>query len=166
MSEWRDIPGYRIPYRISETGRVQRYDGSAWIDLATRLGDHGKRVVVTLRRPDGTAQMTPVTHLMANAFMGGLRKGQAVIHKNGLKSDNELVNLQIVTQKQATELSRRANRRPVVKVNRKGEILAVYSSAEEAAKKEHYCAATIRARCNRLIKNPWKTSDINFRWER
>lgn len=166
MIEWHNIPGYRIPYRISKTGQVQRYDGSEWVNLASRLGDHGKRFVVNLRRKDGSVQMAPVTHLMADAFMGGLRKGQAVIHKNGLKSDNSLENLRIVSQKQATDLSRRANRRPVVKVDRSGEILAVYSSAEEAAKKEHYCAATIRARCNRIVKNPWLTSNFNFRWEK
>ena len=164
--KWRNIPGYRIPYRISDTGQVQRYDGTAWVDLATRLGDHGKRVVVNLRSKDGAVQTIPVTRLMANAFMGGLKPGQAVIHRNKAIHDNALVNLKIVTQKQATDVSRRGARKPVVKYAKDGEIVAVYSSAVEAAKKEHYCEATICNRCNKKVKNPWLTSDYNFRWDK
>lgn len=163
---WRRITGYRFDYRISEKAQIQKWDGTSWVDIKARLGDHGKRLVVNLRFTDGSVKQVTVTHLMANAFMGGLKPGQAVIHKDRSKFDCSLENLQIVTQKQATDMSRRARRRPVVKVDRSGEILAVYSSAEEAAKKEHYCAATIRARCNGLVRNPWRTSDINFKWER
>lgn len=164
--EWRRIPGYKFDYRINDAARIQKWDGEKWVDIKSRVGGHGDRMVVNLRCKDGTKKIVVVTRLMADAFLGGTKPGQAVIHKNKSFMDCEIENLEIVTLKEASDISRCAARKAVIKYNRNKEILAVYPSAVEAARQEHYGVGAIYRSCNRRLKNPWATRDFNFRWER
>lgn len=79
---------------------------------------------------DGKGTDAKVLSLMVDTWMGGKRPGLVPYHKNGDLKDNWVGNIGFASRK---ELGRKtgasAGRKPVVKVDPEGEIVAVYSSA-------------------------------------
>lgn len=161
--EWVAIEGYKYPYRISETGRVQKFDKGEWIDLAANLHHSTRRVEINLRRADGTLHRPALTHLMAEAFMGGRRPGCYIIHKNGMKTDCAVENLMFSTKKETgKKYGHLARRKAVLKVDNAGNLLDVYCCADEAAKKNFISASSVRRRCRGIVKDHFKYTDFTF----
>lgn len=108
---WKDIPGYEGYYQASTYGRVKSLERSI-------LDKNGKSRIVNyrvLRASDGGAggyfhvilykdiRKTHVVHgLVAITFLDKdyVKKGLCVNHKNSIRTDNRLSNLEIVTQSQ------------------------------------------------------------------
>lgn len=97
--EWRDIPGYEEFYEVSNKGRVRTkksrlrgYDaGTLLFQTATADGYLG----TTLLRNSEKKRIN-VHRLVMLAFVG--EPGELdVNHKNGIKADNRLENLEYVT---------------------------------------------------------------------
>lgn len=164
--KWVTIDGdWKGEYRINEDAVVQHNSyRNKWVTINPTMSGLA-RPVIHMYRSDGSRTVVPLTRLMANAFMGGIPPNHSVIHKNSSKLDCALVNLQIVPKKLACSLSKHARRRAVFMVDRKGNILKVYSSAAEAAKANHYSQGAMTARCRREIKQPFKFSDVDFYYE-
>lgn len=109
--QWKDIEEYEGYYQVSDRGRVRSLDRDA------HHGPHGgtKRVkgrMLSTRgragRPDGgyptvslhkEGEMNSryVHHLVARAFIGECPDGHQINHKNGIKADNRLENIEYVT---------------------------------------------------------------------
>jgi hypothetical protein len=102
--EWRPIPvaGYEKHYEISSAGRVRRAKPGP--------GTHVGLVLKPKRDKDGylyqniwaeNKTKTVKNHqLVLRAFVGPTPKGQMPNHKNGIKSDNRLANLEYMTPAQ------------------------------------------------------------------
>jgi hypothetical protein len=103
--EWRDIAGYEGFYQVSDHGRVkslpflQRYvlrNGAEGYRrtrehlMATQIGRHGYELVCLCR--DNARVGRSVHSLVADAFLDG--SGETVNHKDGVKSNNHLSNLE------------------------------------------------------------------------
>ena len=104
--EWRNVPGWEGWYSVSNLGRVRseprkiiRSDGVVQVRngklLAKRVSTKGY-VVAALTR-DAAASYRPAHQLVIEAFVGPIPNGMQVNHKNGLKDDNRLCNLEVVT---------------------------------------------------------------------
>ena len=139
---WKTLDGCRYPYRISDQGEVQkqRSDGT-WKTLKPYPYSGQYRVQLWLT--DGTWKRVQVSKLVADAFMGGTPPGMLRIHKNGMKRDNAVENLVFMPRGKAATMHRPGNSRPVLKLDRAGNVVAFYRSGSEAARKNHISQAAI-----------------------
>lgn len=102
--EWRAVPiaGFETLYLVSNLGRVKR--------IATKTGKPCDRVLrpklntagypFTGMSANGLRVQRSVHQLVAAAFIGPCPKGKEVNHKNRIKHDNRVENLEYVTRKQ------------------------------------------------------------------
>lgn len=102
----RDIPGYENKYAITEDGRIwtyptpKGYNGKPhegqW--MKTRIKNNGYKEVC-LRKP-GQQKYFLVHRLVALAYLKTDTKRKVVNHKDGIKSNNELSNLEWSTMRE------------------------------------------------------------------
>ena len=155
------IEGYKWPYRISEAGVVECGRTGAWVPLVPTIS-HSKRARVSLRLPDGKAKYFAVSHLMADAFMGGVPEGYGVFHKNPFKLDNELENLEILPLKHG---GGDKSSKSVFKIDPLGNVVEIYRSAKEAAAKNHMSVSAMYERCQGKIKDPARLDGYTYQYE-
>lgn len=160
---WKAIEGYKYPYRISDTAKVQKFYNGKWVDVATSFHKSTRRVEMYLRKVDGKLVIVPLTLLMANAFLGGRKPGYKIVHKNGMKTDCEVENLAFATPEEiGKKYGHLARRKPVLKLDKAGKLLAVYPSSREAAKDNFMCESQVKKHCRGILKNPFKFNDFTF----
>lgn len=159
------IPGYAKEYRISEEGIIQskRRNGK-WATVKARV--ERSQLQVKLYRKDGTRHSRSVKSLMRDCFLGGPREGYRLTNANSMISDCSIYNLKWVKQSQLHKIHGHKSRKPVVKVDRYGAPLAYYSSIHEAAAKNYVSIACVSRRCNKVIKDPFRYLDFDFKFER
>ena len=92
--QWKDIVGYEGKYSVSNFGRLKNRKKIRNPVLRKDGYYHANF------RKNGKGQMLLLHRVMANAFLGGLNEALEVNHKNGLRHDNRLENLEIVTRSQ------------------------------------------------------------------
>ena len=143
--EWSDIPGYEGFYQVSSLGRIKSMRRQGWKKLyleghKTRLG----YIDVRLSRGGGAGKSYMVHRLVAEAFLPKDNARPEINHKNGLRDDNRLENLERCSRSENMRHSYRvlkrippmlgklgAHRKPVRCV----ETGEVYSSTCEAGRK-------------------------------
>jgi len=169
---WKQIDGYRYPYRINEEAVVQRQlkDGS-WQTLGAYFqGGRGAagRLAVRMTRAPKQYETRFVVDLMVDAFLGGMRPpGKVLTHRNGMRADCSLENLVWTTPSAIGKRYGGSNRRSVEKVDRRGHVVALYRSISEAAECEHCHRKAIIMRCrNQLHTNPFLLTGYTYRYER
>ena len=171
MSRWVEIPDCRFRYRINEEGQVQRQlENGSWRDIQTSLLRGSNRATVNLTLANGKRRNVAVAMLMANAFMGGKTPGIWIVHRNGLRTDNRLENLEAITPEECGKRYGSSGRRkPVVKIDRNGEVVETYRSAAEAAKKNHIGRSPVTARCRKEVPHEKEYDTLGgftFRYEK
>lgn len=99
---WKPIPGYEDCYVVSDSGQVARVKTygakpkAVWKLLAPRIKNGG---YVTFHLCQDGIRKDPVVHRMVwEAFCGPIPDGLEINHKNGIKTDNSLANLEVVTR--------------------------------------------------------------------
>lgn len=164
---WYNIPGYDGMYQVNTEGNIRSYNnGKHGIRKEPRLLNiyKGKRgaMCCTLRK-DGKRKTVYVSHIMAITFFGGIPKGKYVCHKNHDCTDNCLNNLIFRTKKEHyTERDFCYNRKPVLKIDKKGNIIDVYRSIAEAARKNYMDSDQMGKHVHNMLKNPLKFQDYIF----
>ena len=161
---WKQIDGFRWPYRVSDQGEVQKYFRGKWRTVKA-YPYNGDQWRVQMWLPDGTWKRVLVSKLVADAFLGGTPPGMVRVHKNGAKQDNAVENIVFMTPQKAATTHRPGNSRPVLKVDRKGEVVAIYNSTAEAGRKNHISQAAIAKRCRGLIADPYRLDGFNYIYE-
>ena len=162
---WKQIDGYRWPYRINEDGQVQKFYEGKWVALHPYICGARNRAVVKMRSADNRKIEVPVVWLMADAFMSGRKEGCAIIHKDGSKLNNALWNLKYVPRKKCGLLSCHSRRKSVLKIDREGNVVAIYRSTREAAENEFISQNSVSERCLNHIKEPYKLTGYNYQYE-
>jgi hypothetical protein len=105
---WRAVVGYEGWYAVSDYGRVMRVKkgpstkpGHVFTPILDRRGY--PRVCLRYRKDDQPRQYPAKVHrLVMAAFIGPCPAGLQVNHKNGIKTDNRVGNLEYVTAKENT----------------------------------------------------------------
>lgn len=107
MEEWRDIPGYEGKYQASSEGRVRSLP--RYVRAVSKAGREYERFVEGCVLRPGLSRGYYVVNLLpggnvavhlvvARAFFGPVSEGLQVNHKNGVKANCSLTNLEIVTK--------------------------------------------------------------------
>lgn len=155
---WVDIPGFYFRYQISDTGVVRKVMPDGTVKIMAQFKKNkvsvDNSIVVSLTVKPGNYRQVRVASLMADAFMGGRDKhpGMCVAHKNGCVSDNELCNLEWVTPHENGKRNGGTLRQAVSKIDRDGNIVHIYKSETEAARKEFISRKCIHQRIKRRIE--------------
>ena len=157
-----DIPNYEGLYQASNLGRIRNIKGR----IMKQNEDKDGYMIITLHK-DGKAKTHRVHRLVLEAFKANTEGKPEVNHRNEVKSDNRLNNLEWVTSKQnANHATRNARITATNKANGIYKKLAeknsipvycitnnkVYESAREAARILNLDNASIMRCCQGKYK--------------
>lgn len=163
---WKLIEGdWRWPYRVSDQGDVQKQLPSGkW--RALKPYPYGKgQWRVRLWMADGSEKKVSVSKLVVDAFMGGTPPGMFRVHRNGMKQDNAVENIIFMSRVAAATRHRPGNCRPVLKMDREGNVVAVYRSGSEAARANHISQAAMSKHCLGLVEDPYHLDGYRYTYE-
>lgn len=161
---WKMIEGYRYPYRLNDQGVAQKLqDNGKWKTL--RPYPYRGQMRVHFRRLDGGIDRPSVSGLVADYFMGGTPPGMLRFHKNGMKSDNAIENIVFMTRSQAMKNRRPGNSRPVLKVDKAGNVVEIYSSGSEAARENHISQTYMSKLCCGRVQDPYHIDGYRYVYE-
>lgn len=106
--EWRDIPGFEGIYQVSNMGDIKRIKGGkgAVAGSLRKLKSNGKGYMVVILNIRNEGKTHYVHRLVMLAFVGECPDGMEVNHKNGVRHDNRLENLEYLTHKQNLDYSK------------------------------------------------------------
>ena len=159
---WRPIPGYRDMYEISNFGEIRSWwkmGGKKKQDRASE--PHivhpyyriraGKKNDLQIPLWDGVKKSKPVSvkNIMRDVWMKGEIPGKYVTFKDGDDKNCALHNLVYANTADCNKGRHLAHRKPVLKYSADGEVLCIYKSAVEAAKREFISPSGIRNRIRR-----------------
>ncbi len=98
---WKQIPSYEGWYSASDYGNIRRDKSSC----ATRKGklllkqtNPRGYSIVSINNKKNEAKTMKVAYLIALTFIGNRKNGDVINHKNGIKTDDRLFNIEYVTQ--------------------------------------------------------------------
>lgn len=168
MEQWKDIQGYENLYQISNTGRVKslpRYDdyGRFYPEkiLKPEMLRKGYLRVKLGSRKDSFEKIM-VHRLVATAFIPNPESLPQINHKNEDKTDNRVENLEWCdnsynhnygTHNERVALSMQ---KKVAQCDVDGNIIAVFDSIKEAAKKVNVCPSSISKCINQIPATIYK----------
>ena len=115
---------------------------------------NGKAYVVSIHTKERN-----VMSVMADAFLPPLESGYTRYHLNGIKSDNRLCNIGVISQVELGKLSGKTNRKMVVRTMNGKE--TYYKSLTECAKANGYSKSQMGAICRGETESP----GARFRYE-
>ena len=138
--EWRDIVGYEGLYQISSLGRVKSLPkkgsgGHSESIILKPCTDKDGYKMVNLRSHD-TAFSIRVHRLVAQVFLPNYSTHLEVNHKNEIKNDNRVENLEMCSRQYNIDYGTRTEKyyKAIIQESLSGEFIAEYKSINEAAK--------------------------------
>lgn len=159
--EWRDIDGYVGLYQVSNIGNVRSVKRNSNLALINRNG-YKKVALIT----KGIRRDYPAHRLVCLAFLPNPENKAFVNHKNGIRDDNRVENLEWCTPKENTAhaytvLGRKHAsgaqlhplKRAVAKKSLNGHLIETFESIKEAAKNHAGARANICVCCRGKIKS-------------
>jgi len=125
VERWRNVPGYRNYYQVSDLGRVRSLERGVYQPRAGSFLCLRGRTLNTTREfkgylhvrlsMDGKARTWLVHTLVTLAFIGPRPEGLEIDHLNSDPSDNRLVNLEYVSSRENTRRSIERGRWPAAR---------------------------------------------------
>ena len=95
--EWVDVPGHDDRYEASNYGRVRNKERGNMIRGSL---DHKGYLVFTVYQGDYEQTNIKIHSMVAAAFLGERPAGLVVNHKDGTRTNNNIINLEYVTHKE------------------------------------------------------------------
>lgn len=95
---FKDIPDFEGSYQVSDTGQVVRVGSGKGVKAGRTLtlSKHKQGYLVASLWKDNKQKNVLVHRLVASAFIGEIPVAHEINHKNGIKTDNRVENLEIV----------------------------------------------------------------------
>lgn len=185
--EWRDVVGYEGYYQVSNLGRVRSLDmnvrhwrgglsfkkGRILKQTTNNTGGY-KRVRLTKH---GRYKDYSVHRLVADAFIPNPNNYRCVNHKDEVKTNNNVENLEWCTYKYNSNygtlpkrisekhINRPEYSKPVLQFTKQGEFIKEYPSAHEVQRQIGIHNYSISACCRGIYKTAggfiWKYKSIN-----
>lgn len=159
---WKDIKGFEDEYMISNLGRVKSKTRIVVSEKCERkingviklqnLDVHG--YCTTRLSKNGKSKLYSIHRLVAIAFIKNPFSFPVINHKDEVKTNNRVENLEWCTQKYNTEYSgtpqmiKEINSMQIEQYDLKGNFIATYKSATEAAKAIGGLVSNICACCH------------------
>ena len=172
-AETMDIPGYGGVYYIDREARIwKRRNGCEDRLLYGSLYPNGGRAY-RLTNAYGEQKAWFMRRLVWMTWLAEFPKDWILLHRNGVRSDWRMENLEIMSPEEFHALRKPAKegchrRRRVLKVDPEtGETLAVYATAKQAAQANWMCAASVLGSIyGEGKKRPGIAPDgYRYRWE-
>lgn len=157
---WKPIKGYEGKYEISNYGRIYSYPRCGTKGGYTCGYDDG----LGYKRFDYLNKRVQI--LVYETFVGPVPKGYDVHHKNHIKTDNRVENLELLLSNEHRKMHlknykdkrieniKKSSSKPIIQYTLDGEFVAEYPSIIEAARQNHIFYQGICACC----KNKQKTA--------
>ena len=168
VDTWKDIPGYGGKYQCDREGNFRRVykSGKTRQIRPYRKNETTNKMVIHLTDDSGKTSEKLVLGIMALTFLGPAPVGYVAYHKNGALTENHINNIEYISRKELGKITGcKSTRKTVAKINRLCEIVAVYSSARQAAKENFMSYQTIIDRCNGKVKSAFAPDGYAYAWE-
>lgn len=170
METWKDIRGYEGLYQVSNLGRIRSL-GRVCNAKNNSTSKKRERILtqeitvfgycrVRLFDLEGKSKHYATHRIVAQEFIGNI-DGYEINHKNEIKTDNRVENLEIVTSKQNCNYGTRNKRlsekntankalwcKGVIQKDKDGNVIAEYESRLEAERKTGISNSNISKTCN------------------
>jgi len=169
---WKPVKNYEGLYEVSNLGRVRSLPKNRGFSrkrdtkiLKNHKGNHGYHAVSMCAEKRKTHT---VHRLVAAAFIPNLENKKTVNHKNGIKTDNRLENLEWCTHLENMQhawksnlVSNKWSKKRVAQI-RNGINIRIWNSRTDASKELKICLTDICACCNNKVKTAggfgWKNA--------
>lgn len=164
METWKDIEGYEGLYQISDKGNVKSLDRlveakSRWggkrtmyfkgQNIAQCIGTNGYYHVILSK--NGKLKTYDVHPLVWKTFNGEIPEGYVVNHKDECKTNNNLINLELLTIEQNTNYGtaiprmKTSKSKIIYQYTLDDKLVGIYNSTKEAADSNNFDQASISA---------------------
>lgn len=166
MHKWKDIPGYGGKYQADTEGNIRRVYRSGKTRRMTAYQKKmrgSQRLVVKLTK-EGRPKEEILVQIMARTFLGEPSEGCVAYHLNGCQGDNYIQNISYISKEELGRLNgAKSRRRPVARLDGSGEVVEVYPSARECARRSFCSRQTVADRCNGKVRKPM--GGMDFAWD-
>ncbi len=119
---WRDVPNYDGYYQASSTGRVKSLDRTLIDKNGRKRFLKGKLIKSYIKKDgykniclskNGVQKILTIPQVIAITFLGHIPNGNKLVvdHRNGIKTDDRLENLRIVTNRANSSTCFRSNKK-------------------------------------------------------
>ena len=165
--EWRDIEGYNGKYQVSSLGRVKslRDKYGNYREKILKQGKNNKTgYLQVILCKEGNVKLYRVNRLVATAFIPNPSKFPCVNHKNEIKTDNCVSNLEWCTYSYNSNYGNCSKKiaekqsKQVYQYSLDGELIKIWKSTQECAR-QGFGQGNISACCNGERK-----SHKGFKW--
>lgn len=168
---WRDIPGYKGLYQVSNIGRVRNKHKN----LILIPGKSSRGYLLVCLCKNGIQKTFKVHRLVATAFIPNPDNLPQVNHKDENKLNNNLENLEWCDAKYNSNYGTRNERgarkrfngkqsKPILQYTLNGEFLTEYPSLSEAGRQTGFNISLICHNCNYRYKTAygyiWKYKEV------
>lgn len=144
MTEWRPIEGYMYPYRVSDTGVVQKQEKyGQWRTLKQYRSPVWDGHTTRLRKRDGTQYITSTARLVVTAFIRPLALGEVAIHIDSDPENDRPENL-MIGKKGMRSPESIGNGKEVTVYDADENIIGTYRTVKDSAAAEGVCVNAIR----------------------
>lgn len=162
MIKQKDIPGFEGKYFVTSDGEIYR----RYVRKNKLLTGHlykGKLWIVKLTDHKGVSKEYNYAKIVYETLVHPIPDGYVIFKKNGIKSDNRLINLKVITKEECGKVTgQRSRRKPVELLDDDGVVIDSWKSARAASLALHMSHQSVTNICNKKVKNPM----MNLRWER